>query len=93
MLSFFLTLVILEREGVTGLIYGSTSIPSSHRHVLKLQWETKLASLFDHGRSICAQSCSRICLAANIQMLNLINWRQQLGRQIAQSVYGGIGHE
>jgi len=43
MLSFFLTLVILERESLGDLISGSANIPFDHRHAADNNTPTQLS--------------------------------------------------
>lgn len=75
------------------LILDGVNIPSSQRHLLQATVETELTRLLADGGvspSLTAGSALPHVSANAIQLADG-NDPVQMGRQIAQSVYGGIG--
>jgi hypothetical protein len=75
------------------LILDGVNIPSSQRHLLQATVETELTRLLADGgvSSSLAEGVALPHVSANGIQLTGGNDPAQLGRQIAQSVYGGIG--
>lgn len=76
------------------LVLDAVDIVPSQHHLLQASVETELTRLLTDGglspglaQGIAVQQIS----TGGIQLIN--NNPMQIGQQIAQSVYGGIGHE
>lgn len=76
------------------LVLDGVNIAPEQRRILQVSVETELTRLLTNGGLspglVQGAALSRLS-AAGIQLTG--NNPTQLGRQIAQSVYGGIGHE
>lgn len=75
------------------LILDGVNITPSQRHLLQASVQTELARLFTEGgmsSGLASGGALPHVSASGIQLANG-NDPAQLGRQIAQSVYGGIG--
>ena len=75
------------------LILDGVNIPPGQCHLLRASVETDLARLFADGgvSPSLSEGVTLPHVSANGIQLAGINDPVQLGRQIAQSVYGGIG--
>lgn len=76
------------------LVLDGVNIAPGQRHLLQASVEMELTRLLTDGglASSLAQGVALPRLSAGAMQLTGSN-PAQLGRQIAQSVYGGIGHE
>jgi hypothetical protein len=76
------------------LVLEGVNIAPDQRHLLKANVETELARLLAEGglASSLSQGAALSRLSTSSIQLNGGS-PMQLGRHIAQSVYGGIGHE
>ena len=77
------------------LVLDGVNIAPGQRHLLQASVETELARLLTDGGLApgLAQGTALPRLSTSGIQLTGGNNPTQLGRQIAQSVYGGIGHE
>lgn len=76
------------------LVLDGVNIAPGQRHLLQASVETELTRMLTEGglSPSLAQGINLSRVSANgIQLTG--NNPTQIGRQIAQSVYGGIGHE
>ena len=77
------------------LVLDGVNIAPGQRHVLQASVETELTRLLTVGglSPSLAQGTALPRISAGGIQLTAGNNPTQLGQQIAQSVYGGIGHE
>lgn len=75
------------------LILDGVNIPHGQRHLLQTSMQTELAKLFTEGEVSpgLASGGAVPLVSVNDIQLSSDNDPAQLGRQIAHSVYGGIG--
>ena len=77
------------------LVLGGLDIAPEQRPVLQAAVERELSRLLTEGglSPSLAQGVAVPRLSASDMQLTSVNSPTELGQQIAQSVYGGIGHE
>jgi di/tricarboxylate transporter len=76
------------------LVLDGINIPPGQRHLLQASMETELTRLLTNGGLAPGLVQSNVLPRLSTSGIQLTgNNPLQLGRQIAQSVYGGIGHE
>lgn len=82
------------RLHIDRLVLDGVNIAPDRHHVLQASVETELTRLLTDGGlspSLAQGMALPGISAGGIQLIN--NNLTQIGQQIAQSVYGGIGHE
>lgn len=77
------------------LVLDGVNIAPGQHHVLQASVETELIRLLTNGglAPSLAQGTAVPRLSAGAMQLTSTSSPTELGQQIAQSVYGGIGHE